>query len=59
MRVNTPYGPATVVETIETEDCPVTSIYVELDTPHRSNNRDYSLWLFNETEVTTILPKHS
>lgn len=47
-RVITPYGPATIVELLNDK------VYVELDNPHNFNNRDYFLWLFDESEIKYI-----
>lgn len=48
MRVNTPFGPGTVNE--EMGDV----IQVELDSPHRQGNGEYTLWIFSRSEVTVI-----
>lgn len=47
-RVITPYGPATIVELLNDK------VYVELDQPHQFGNRDYFLWLFDESEIKYI-----
>jgi len=47
-RVITPYGQATVVELLNDK------VYVELDHPHQFGNREYTLWLFDESEIKYI-----
>ena len=48
LRVNTPFGQATVTEDIGD------SVQVELDFPHKEVNREYFLWIFSKTEVDII-----
>ena len=48
LRVNTPFGQATV-----TEDMGY-SVQVMLDFPHKDVNREYFLWIFSKADVNII-----
>ena len=48
LRVNTPFGQATVTEDMGD------SVQVELDFPHKDGNRECFLWIFNKSEVDII-----
>ena len=47
-RVRTPFGEGTANEYLGE------SIQVELDAPHKYENREYRLWIFDISEVTII-----
>ena len=48
LRVNTPFGQATVTEHMGD------SVQVELDFPQKDGKREYFLWIFSKAEVDTI-----
>lgn len=47
-RVRTPFGEGTITEHLGE------STQVELDSPHKYGNRENSLWIFDNSEITII-----